>query len=343
MSRYTLTALSDAFGIQHAEDEYYLRPLILGDNLFTYVAHIPPGGGVPPYPEAAQRWQIEHSLYVLDGSIRVTLRGESVTLVPHTAVRIPAGDAVEMENVGDRTASIYMAYTPSAWGPSSPREDRREVTSLDEMRAWFEQRGQRVWSPSEMNVLAGDFATLKQSLSELDDTYHSIQSEAGGQGEKLWAALWEIDGYRHEHKPHPPDDFWFRPIVSGEKHLTYIGMVPPGMGVDPSAEEAGFVEMSIYTLGGELGCIILGEDGEEEERLVLPPHQAIYAPKYVPIGFFNVGPDPASFALTFTPTRPGRESLAAFRQWAVHTAGWTVIDPGPLNEMHGDTLWDLDS
>jgi mannose-6-phosphate isomerase-like protein (cupin superfamily) len=339
VSRYTLTALKDAFGVQHAQDEYYFRPLILGDNLFTYVAHIPPGGGVPPYPEAARKWQIEHSLYVLSGRLQVTLREETVTLVPHTAVHIPAGDAVGMKNTGGTTASIYMAYTPSAWGPSSPREDRREVTSLEEMRAWYDQRGQQVWPPAEMNGLAGDFVTRKWALSKLDDTYHSSQTDAGRQDEKLWAALWEIDGYRHEHKPHPPDDFWFRPIVSGEAHLTYIGIVPPGTGVDPSPEEAGYVEMAIYTLGGELGCIILAEDGEEE-RLVLPAHQAIYAPKLVPIGFFSPGSTPASFALTFTPTRPGRESLSGFRSWAVHTAGWTVIGPEPLNEMHGDTLWD---
>jgi mannose-6-phosphate isomerase-like protein (cupin superfamily) len=332
--------LSEAFGLQHAQDEYYFRPLILGDNLFTYVAHIPPGGGVPPYPEAAQQWQIEHSLYVLRGNLRVTLRGQTVTLPPHTAVHIPAGDPVEMKNDGDRTASIYMAYTPSAWGPSSPRSERREVTSLDEMRAWYDQRGQRVWSPAEMNELAGDLAAGKQPLSELQATYTAIQPKAGEKQEKLWAALWQIEGYRHQHKPHPPDDFWFRPIVSGEKHLTYVGIVPPGRGVDPSPEEAGYVEMSIYTLGGELGCIILGEDGQEEERLVLPAHQAIYAPKSVPIGFFSPGRDPASFVLTSTPTRPGRDTLPRFHEWAVQERGWTMIAPGPLNEMLGNTLWD---
>ena len=57
--------LEAAFGIQHAQDEYWMRPLILGDNLFTYAAHIPPGGGVPPYPKAAQRKQIEDALYLL--------------------------------------------------------------------------------------------------------------------------------------------------------------------------------------------------------------------------------------------------------------------------------------
>ena len=112
MPEYSRVALHSAFGIQHAEDEYYFRPLILGDNLFTYVAHIPPGGGVPPYPEAAQHVQVEHTLYVLQGTIKVTLLGESVTLVPHTALHLPAGEAIEMRNEGQSTATIYMAYVP---------------------------------------------------------------------------------------------------------------------------------------------------------------------------------------------------------------------------------------
>ena len=292
---------------------------------------------MPPYPGAAQRYQIEHSLYVLSGELRITISGRAATMVAHSAARIPAGDPVEILNVGDTTASVYMAYTPSRWGPSAADEDRRDITTLEEMRAWYETRGDRVWSAAEMNTLGGDWNGWKQDLRSLQESYQPGPQQADGS--QLWSSLWETPGYRHEHKPNPPDDFWFRPIVCGEQHLTYVGLVPAGKGVPPSPEEAGYVEMSIYTLAGDLGCIILGKDGEEAHRLVLPPHQAIYAPLNVPIGFFSPSELTSVFLLTFTPTRPGRDSIAAFVNWAVNTAGWTVIDPDPLNDMLGDALW----
>jgi len=338
--QHTIVALQDTFAVQHAQDEYYIRPLILGENLFTYVAHIPAGGGVPPYPEAAKKYQIEHSLYVLSGKLQICIDGRSATLVSHTAARIPAGQPVEMVNVGDRPASIYMAYSPSRWGPSAADDDRRGVTSLEAMRSWYDARGQRVWSAAEMSADTDMLLEDKVNLTTLIEAYRlSSQKESAAQ-EMLWAALWATPGYRHEHKPHPPDDFWFRPIVCGEQHLTYIGLVPPGKRVPPSPEEAGVVEMSVYTLSGDLGCTILREAGQEPLSVVLPPHNAIYAPKSVPIGFFSPSESPSVFALTFTPTRPGRDSILAFENWAVNTAGWTVIDAKPLNEMFGTALWD---
>jgi mannose-6-phosphate isomerase-like protein (cupin superfamily) len=341
--KHTHIALKSAFGVQHADDEYWYRPLILGDKLFTYVAHIPPGGGVPPYPEAAQRWQIEHSLYVLNGSLKVTLRGESVTLVPHTAIHIPAGEPVEMKNEQEIAATIYMAYTPSFWGSSSPREDRKMVTALAEMRAWYEERGRRIWSPAEMDAMAGDLTARTGTLSEYDRVYRQSQVPTDERDEKPWIALWDADGYRHGHDPHPPDDFWFRHVVSGEKHMTYVGLIPVNGGVPPSPEEAGYVEMSIYTLGGQLGCIILGPDGKEKERFALSPHEAVYAPKYVPLGFFNAGESTASFVLTSTPTRPGRDSISKFHNWATTEAGWKLVSAEFLNKMLGDTLWSFES
>ncbi len=340
MPVHTHVSLADAFGIQHAQDEYWFRPLILGDNLFTYVAHIPPGGGVPPYPEAAKRKQIEYALYLLQGQLKVSVRGRSVTLVPHTAFHIPAGEAVEMFNGGEITATLYMAYTPSPWGPSSPYEDRKAVTSLAEMRAWYQERGHRIWSAEEMNTMAGDLVHRHSNLAELDRVYQASQENLAPRESKPWLALWDAEGYRHGHAPHPPDDFWFRPLVSGSKQVTYIGLIPVNGGVPPSPEEAAVVEMSVFTLGGELGFIVLDSDGGEKERFVVQPHQAVYAPLEVPIGFWNPGNETASFALSFTPTRPGRETIPNFRKWAVNDAGWEVVSPEILNEMAGDTLWD---
>ncbi len=342
MTQHIHSTLSSSFGIQHGDDAFWYRPLILGNQIFTYVAHIPPGGGVPPYPDTAEKLQIEHSLYLLAGSLRVTVRGASATLVPHTAIRIPPGDPVEMKNEGDTTATIYMAYTPSPWGPMSPIEDRRGVTNLEEMRAWYHERGRRIWSPAEMDAMAGDLTARPGSVGQLDRTFKSSREGTPSPDETLWATLWDADGYRHGHEPGAPDDFWFRPFVSGSKHISYVGLIPPGGGVPPSPEEAAHVEMSVYSLGGELGCIVLDPDGQET-RFVVPPHHAVYAPLNVAVGFFNDAEATASFSLTFGPAGRPRPNLPGFRQWATEVAGWPVVPPPFLNEMLGETLWDLES
>jgi glyoxylate utilization-related uncharacterized protein len=341
MIRYHRHATERAFGVQHGEDEFYYRPLVIGRNLFSYVAHIPPGGGVPPYPIHAKRNQIEHSMYILTGTLKVQVCGEWFTMVPHTAVRIPAGEVVVMDNQGETPVSIYMAYTPSPWGPSSPIEDRVPVTTHDEMLAYFHARERKVWSPEVLNAMGGDLSARERSLQEWKTIWEAGQPLERPSGEtdkeRLWIALWEADGYQHWHKPHPPDDFWFRPLVCSEKHLTYVGQIPPNGGVPPSPEEAEFVEMCVYTLAGDLGCIIL--EGEEERRFVLPPHHAVYAPKHVPLGFWNEGSETASFLLTFTPNAPERDSVSAFREKAVRQYGWTLVSAPDLNAMLGHTLW----
>ena len=191
-----------------------------------------------------------------------------------------------------------------------------------------------------MDSMAGDL-TKMGLLHELDETYRHSQTGAQIEKENLWTSLWDSEGYRHGHDPHPPDDFWFRPLISCTNHVSYVGLIPPKGGVPPSPEEAAVVEMSIYSLGGELGIIVLDADGSEKERFVLPPHQALYAPIDVPVGFWNPVDTTASFMLTFTPTRPGREKISKFRNWATKDAGWKVVSPDFLNEMLGDTLWSM--
>jgi glyoxylate utilization-related uncharacterized protein len=339
-------SLKDTFGVQHADDEFWYRPLVLGRNLFSHVSHIPPGGGVPPYPETAERLQIEHSLYVLSGTLEVTLRDDSATLVPHTALRIPPGDPIPMYNPGPAPVTIYMSYTPSPWGPESPIKDRQSVTNHDEMLAFFAERERKVWTAAELNAMDSKlFSSGPGNLSEYRQVYLSGQPKAPRSKETpetFWIALWEADGYQHWHKPHPPDEFWFRPLVAGDKHLTYVGHIPPGGGVPPSPEEASFVEMCIYTLAGELGCIVLGDAGNET-RFALPPHHAFYAPQYVPLGFWNSGGETASFVLTFTPNAPERNSISAFHQLAEDRYGWTRFSAEKLNRMVGETLWRPDT
>ena len=71
--------LREIEGVQHCHgpdcDEYYFRPVVYGDDIFTYVAHLPPHGGVSGSQEESDVWEM--SLYVLDGEITVTA-GEAV-------------------------------------------------------------------------------------------------------------------------------------------------------------------------------------------------------------------------------------------------------------------------
>ena len=333
--RHDERVLSEAFGIQHADDQFYFRPLILGQNLFSYVAHIPPGGGVPPYPVHAKRNQIEHSLYVLSGILEVEVGGASVSMVPHTAIHIAAGEAVEMLNGTDSPVSIYMVYSPSPWGPESHYEDRKAITTHDEMLAFYQARGTRIWSPEEMNAMGGDLSSKEHSLGEYKKIWESGQSPEPGK-EKPWIALWEAAGIQHWHKgEREPDQFWFRPMVCGEKHLTYVGYVPPGGVVPPSAEEAQLVEECIFTLSGNLGVII--PDGEKELRFSLPPYHAIHGPQFQPEGIYNDGDQTAIFILTFTPNRPGRVSVQIFHDWAAK-AEWLQFSAKELNDKFGESV-----
>jgi hypothetical protein len=207
---------------------------------------------------------------------------------------------------------------------------------------FLEERKRRIWSPAEMNTMAGDLFTAQPgNLGENRHLYQSGQlqtPDAGDSSEQFWVALWEADGYQNFHSPNPPNELWFRPLICGDKHLTYVGHIPPGGGMPPSPEKAAVVEMCIYTLAGELGCIVLNEEGDES-RVVLNPHQAFHIPQHVPLGFWNPGDVPCSYILTFTPNAPGRNSIKAFHKLAEHKYGWTRFSAESLNEMVGDTLW----
>jgi mannose-6-phosphate isomerase-like protein (cupin superfamily) len=139
----------DMEGVQHCHgedcDEYYYRPLVYGKDLFTYIAHIPPGGGVPPDQEEADMYEV--SLYILDGQPLVHYGGDQFTMTPHTALHGRRGVPFGFENPTDEPVSLILSFTPSPQGANSP----------DEMRAFVEKRGRSVLSPEAMNEMAGGF------------------------------------------------------------------------------------------------------------------------------------------------------------------------------------------
>lgn len=136
-------AARDASGFQHADDQYFYRPLVSGAELFTYVAHVPAGGVMPPDPEEAKLFEL--SLFMLDGELVGTLDATDMALRPGEALHIPRGTAFGVRNETGRTASFVLSFAP-------PPRTGGIAQMLDDARA----KGRRVYEPSEFDQIVGE-------------------------------------------------------------------------------------------------------------------------------------------------------------------------------------------
>ena len=136
-------SVRDASGFQHADDEYYYRPLVSGDELFTYVAHVPAGGVMPPDAEEAKLFEL--SLFMLDGELIGTLGSDDMPLRPAEALHIPRGVAFGVRNETARTASFVLSFSPP------PRSG-----SIEQMLDAARETGRRVYEPSEFESIVGE-------------------------------------------------------------------------------------------------------------------------------------------------------------------------------------------
>lgn len=136
-------SVRDASGFQHANDEYYYRPLVSGDELFTYVAHVPAGGVMPPDAEEAKLFEL--SLFMLDGELIGTLGSDDMPLRPAEALHIPRGVAFGVRNETARTASFVLSFSPP------PRSG-----SIEQMLDAARETGRRVYEPSEFESIVGE-------------------------------------------------------------------------------------------------------------------------------------------------------------------------------------------
>ncbi len=136
-------AVRDASGFQHANDEYYYRPLVSGDELFTYVAHVPAGGVMAPDAEEAKLFEL--SLFMLDGELIGTLGTEDMPMRPGEALHIPRGVAFGVRNETDRTSSFVLSFSPPPRSGGIPQ-------MLDAAR----EKGRRVYEPAEFESIVGE-------------------------------------------------------------------------------------------------------------------------------------------------------------------------------------------
>jgi mannose-6-phosphate isomerase-like protein (cupin superfamily) len=130
-----LMELSHAGGVQHADDDYWYRPLVAGDNLFTYVAHVLPGGYMAPDAEEAELFEL--SLYVLEGALLIYYGDETFTIEPHSALFIPLGVPFGVRNEKESVATFVLTFTPppkiesmEAWLARVPEHKRKSAGEI---------------------------------------------------------------------------------------------------------------------------------------------------------------------------------------------------------------------
>lgn len=128
-------------GFQHAEDNYWYRPLVFGKDLFMYVAHIPPGGDMPPNGHA-EKEEFETCLFMLEGELEISYDGDRFTIGPETALHVPLGTSFGVKNCGKVTASYVLTFSPPP-----------EIESVEALRQRYAERNRTVKTPEETNAL----------------------------------------------------------------------------------------------------------------------------------------------------------------------------------------------
>ena len=73
--------------------------------------YTPPGSGIPPHFHANE----EEAFWILEGSYRFWVNGETIDLGPGGFVMVPRGTPHGFENAGDETARMLIQTTPGGF------------------------------------------------------------------------------------------------------------------------------------------------------------------------------------------------------------------------------------
>ncbi len=133
---------TDVEAYQHADDQYYYRPVVAGVELFTYVAHVPAGGHMPADAEEAELFEL--SLFMLEGQLDTVLGDETVPIAKGDALHIRRGVAFGVTNNGSGPASFVLSFSPPP-----PNVD------LDTMKQSAIDRGRNVIEASDVEGVVG--------------------------------------------------------------------------------------------------------------------------------------------------------------------------------------------
>ena len=141
MTEKQIVSLAEVPGFQHAKDDYWARPVILGKNLYTYVAQVPSGGYMPPNGHA-EKEEFETSLFLLEGELEITYNDETFVIGPETAMHRPLGVHFGVRNRGNVTATYVLTFSPL------PRNE-----TLEEKLERYARENRGVKTPEEMNAM----------------------------------------------------------------------------------------------------------------------------------------------------------------------------------------------
>ncbi len=141
-NRMVIRRFGEVEAYQHADDSYYYRPLVAGKELFTYVAHVPAGGYLPPDPEEAELFEL--SLFMLEGELEGILDDRRVLLTRGDALHIPRGVPFGVENQGEQTVTFVLSFAPPP-----PNVD------LETMKQSARDRGRVVIDAEEVEGVVG--------------------------------------------------------------------------------------------------------------------------------------------------------------------------------------------
>ncbi len=140
--RYQRMRAHELEAFQHGQDDYWYRPVVLGKNLFTYVAYVPPGGYMPPHGHEEDPYEL--SFFMLQGELEVLLDNDTFVVSPGDAIHIEPMVSLGVRNASSAVASFLLTFNPPP-----------PITSFEALRQRYAERGGRVKSVRDMETLLG--------------------------------------------------------------------------------------------------------------------------------------------------------------------------------------------
>ena len=141
--RYARMPVHQVEGFQHAQDDYWFQPVVFGKNLYTYVATVPPGGIMLPHGHEEDPYEL--SYFHIDGTLEVTLEGDTFSVAPGDAIHVEPGISLGVHNISPRAARFVLTFNPPT-----------KTESVASLRQWFADRGRRIKSAEEMRRMLGE-------------------------------------------------------------------------------------------------------------------------------------------------------------------------------------------
>jgi len=139
-ARYTRARAGDVEGFQHGQDDYWFRPLVFGQSLFTYLAYVPPGGSMPPHGHEEDPYEL--SFFMVAGELDVTLEADTFRALPGDAVHVQPTVSLGVRNPTPVTAVFLLTFNPPP-----------PIGSLEKLRERYAARGVGIRPAARMDAL----------------------------------------------------------------------------------------------------------------------------------------------------------------------------------------------